>query len=325
MGSNLSFLQPIHRELNNVEKELHRQLSSADSLSAKVGEYIFRSGGKRLRPALLLLSAKHFGYNGAATIKIAAAVELLHTASLLHDDVLDNARLRRGAKSVNSVWGNKISILIGDFLFAKSSAILSSYSQHNNVIQLFSRTMVKMVEGELLQIRKSRKIAITEKDYIEIVDKKTAHLTSIACKIGAILAGAKENNINAMARFGRKLGIAFQITDDTLDYTSTENEFGKAIGKDIEEGKITLPLIYVLRNCNATEKKPIHDALLGVNGESNIKYIYKLIMKYRSIEYAKGIAKKISEDASSELQNLKSSRARDSLVKLAEYIIERRY
>ncbi len=312
----------IQKELKEVEKALLREVSSANSLSAEVSRYVFKSGGKRLRPALLLLSAKHYNYNGRATIELAAAIELIHTASLLHDDVLDEATLRRGTASVNSVWGNRISILVGDFLFAKASAILSRYTEYE-VTRMVSNTMLKMVEGELLQMSKNKNHGTTEEDYIEIIDKKTADLLSIACRIGASLAGAKESEIRSFSNFGKYFGTAFQIIDDTLDYTSTEDEFGKAIGNDLREGKLTLPLIHVLKRCSKEEHKKVLETIKS--SSPDIHYIHKLIDKYNSIDYAKKKAKEFSMSAVKELKKLKPTEARLALEKLSEYIIERRF
>jgi len=319
---NINLFNIIQKELKRVENELIRNVSSGNSISSDVSRYVFRSGGKRLRPALLLLCAKHYGYNGNATIQLAAAIEFIHTASLLHDDVVDDATLRRGNASVNSVWGNRISILVGDFLFAKASAILSRYIKHD-VIRMVSQTMLKMVDGELLQMSRNKDHKTTEEDYIEIIDKKTADLISIACRIGATLAGGKKSEINAFSNFGKYFGIAFQIIDDTLDYTSTEREFGKAIGTDLREGKLTLPLIHLLRVCTPSEQKAVYRIIESSNPD--LKYIYKLINKYNSIDYAKNRAREYSEKAKMELYKLKPTEARQTLEKLSEYIIERRF
>lgn len=318
----IDFLTIIQKELKEVEKELLHEVSSAHSLSADVSKYVFRSGGKRLRPALLLLSAKHYNYNGTATIQLAAAIELIHTASLLHDDVVDEATLRRGTASVNSVWGNRISILVGDFLFAKASAILSRYTKYE-VTKIVSETMLKMVEGELLQMSKNKNHGTTERDYIQIIDKKTADLLSIACRIGASLAGAKPSEIDSFTNFGKYFGTAFQIIDDTLDYTSTEMEFGKAIGNDLKEGKLTLPLIHVLKTCSKEERKRVLETIKS--SSPDLVFIYELINKYNSIEYAKKKAMNFSKRAVNELKKLKPTEARVALEKLSEYIIERRF
>lgn len=318
----IDFLTIIQKELKEVEKELLNEVSSAHSLSTEVSRYIFRSGGKRLRPALLLLSAKHYNYNGTETIQLATAIELIHTASLLHDDVVDEATLRRGTASVNSVWGNRISILVGDFLFAKASAILSRYTEYE-VTKMVSKTMLKMVEGELLQMSKNKNHGTTEEDYIEIIDKKTADLLSIACRIGATIGGAKPSETNSFGKFGKYFGTAFQIIDDTLDYTSTEVEFGKAIGNDLKEGKLTLPLIHALKVCSKQERKKIFETIKS--SSPDLHYIHKLINKYNSIDYAKKRAKEFSQNAVKELKKLKPTEARFALEKLSEYIIERRF
>lgn len=318
----LDLFKIIQKELREVERHILDEVSSTHSLSSDVSKYIFRSGGKRLRPALLLLCAKHYDFNGSATIELASAIELIHTASLLHDDVVDEATLRRGTASVNSVWGNRVSILVGDFLFAKASAILGRHVKYG-ITRMVSATMLKMVEGELLQMSKNKNHGMTEKDYIDIIDKKTADLISLACRIGATLGGGKPSEIEAFSNFGKNFGIAFQIIDDTLDYTSTETEFGKAIGNDLKEGKLTLPLIHVIKICNESERKNIYKTIDSKNPDLN--YIYQLINKYNSIDYAKSRAREFSENAKKDLKKLKPTSAREALEKLSEYIIERRF
>lgn len=318
----INFFKIIEKELQMVENQLIREVSTANSLSSEVSKYIFKSGGKRLRPALLILTAKHYNYSGDAHIHIATAIEFIHTASLLHDDVVDEATIRRGTASVNSVWGNRISILVGDFLFAKASSILLNHLKHE-IVSTITKTMLKMAEGELLQMSKNKNHATTEDDYIEIVDKKTADLISSACRIGAIIGGGTKSEIERFARFGRDFGIAFQIIDDTLDYTSTVHELGKAIGNDLKEGKLTLPLIYVLKVCKNNEREKIYKTISSDNPD--MKFIFSLIAKYKAIEYAKDKARSYAQSALQELVSLPKSKARSTLEGLSKYVVERRF
>src|SRR5512138_2108433 len=244
----------IGEELKGVEEQFKKDLASDVPLIRKVGEYVLSSGGKRIRPALLLLAAKLCGYTGSRHIPLASVVEFIHTATLLHDDVVDEANIRRGIPSANTLWGNSASVLVGDFLFSKSFSLMVADGDLN-VLRVLSAATTRIAEGEVLQLVCTSDLEITEERYIEVVVCKTAVLLAAACQAGAIIGGATAEQEAALAAFGMDLGIAFQLMDDTLDYVADEKEFGKSIGHDLEEGKITLPLIETLKRCSAAERE----------------------------------------------------------------------
>ena len=232
--------------LKSVEEHMEKYLHSEILLIPEVSNYLISSGGKRFRPLLLLIASDLCGYKGEKHYPLSAVIEFIHTASLLHDDVVDHAETRRGKASANHVWGNSASVLVGDFLYSKSFKLMTDHGNFS-IVKLLSATTNTMAEGEVLQLMRCGDIDISEKDYLSVVEKKTAVLISAACAVGGILADAPEAKVEALTRFGMRLGMAFQITDDTLDYVAVEDEFGKAIGMDLKEGKITLPLIRTLK------------------------------------------------------------------------------
>ena len=253
----------IGDELKQVEQQFKKDLASDVPLIRKVGEYVLSSGGKRIRPALLLLAAKLCDYGGDRHVPLASVIEFIHTATLLHDDVVDNANLRRGIASANTLWGNEASVLVGDFLFSKSFSLMVADGDLN-ILRILSGATTKIAEGEVLQLVCTSDLTMTEERYIEVVKCKTAVLISAACQAGAILGKVSPEQEVALKDFGMELGIAFQLMDDVLDYAADQKEFGKSIGHDIEEGKITLPLIHTLQLCNADEKERIGEVFISM-------------------------------------------------------------
>jgi octaprenyl-diphosphate synthase len=232
-------------ELRRVEAHLDEMFSHENLLVKSVARHLLGSGGKRLRPMFLLLSARLSGYKGSDHIPLAGIVEIIHTASLLHDDVVDEADLRRGNPTANSLWGNATVVLVGDYLY--SNALKYAVSFNNlKIIKALSSAITCMTDGELIQLEKTSDISITEEEYLRIASGKTGALFSEACRIGGILGGVSEEQEEAIASYGMNVGIAFQMMDDILDYGADEGELGKKLGKDLEEGKITLPLICLL-------------------------------------------------------------------------------
>ena len=273
-------------DMQQVEKHLDRYLTSEVKLIPEVSHHLIDSGGKRFRPLLLLVSSRLCGYNGEHRFPLAAVIEFIHTASLLHDDVIDQATIRRGKTSANNIWGNAASVLVGDFLYSKAFKLMSEIGDIA-LIKLMSRITNVMSEGEVFQLMKCGDVNITEEEYLAIIEKKTAVLLSAACAAGAILGSASEDKIDALGQFGYKIGMAFQITDDTLDYMAQEQEFGKSIGKDLEEGKMTLPLIFALKNATQEEKDKARDLIANKEGnEKIIPVILSLIQKYKGIDYS---------------------------------------
>jgi octaprenyl-diphosphate synthase len=299
-------------------------LRSEVYLIPEVIHYIIGSGGKRFRPLLLLASSSLCGYKGEKRYPLSAVIEFIHTATLLHDDVIDAAETRRGKTSANNVWGNAASVLVGDFLYSKSFKLMTD---HGNlaIIKLLSETTNTMSEGEVFQLVKRGDINIAEKEYLSIIEKKTAILISAACALGGILGDAPDIQIEALTRFGMRLGSAFQITDDTLDYVAEEAELGKAIGKDLEEGKMTLPLIRTLKKCNPEERSLIKRVI--ENRERNgqdMADVMSLIHRYDGINYSLNKAKAYIDEGKGFLESFEASEARDALLAISDYIIERR-
>ena len=241
------FMKLVEKDLNKLELSIDRLITTKIGFIKEIVNYIIKSGGKRVRPILVILSAKLCGYRGEKHIPFAAIIEFIHTATLLHDDVVDNAKTRRGVSTVNTVWGNEPSVLVGDFLYSKSFELMSNEG-NPEILKIISQATTALSEGEILEIIKTADIDTTEKDYFEIIGNKTAVLFSAACEIGAILGKVTTKQRNALKNFGYKLGIAFQLRDDILDYTSYDDVLGKRVGTDLKEGKITLPFIHALKS-----------------------------------------------------------------------------
>ncbi|MCE5264960.1 MAG: polyprenyl synthetase family protein [Deltaproteobacteria bacterium] len=309
-------------DLKKVEEHMEMYLRSEVRLIPEIIHHLVGSGGKRFRPLLLLAAADLCGYRGERRYPLSAIIEFIHTASLLHDDVIDEAETRRGKVSANHVWGNAASVLVGDFLYSKSFKLMTDDGTPA-ILKLISTTTNTMSEGEVFQLMKAGDTNLTEKEYLLIVEKKTSILISAACAIGAILGNAAESQIEALTRFGMRLGTAFQITDDTLDYVAKEEEFGKAIGQDLSEGKLTLPLIRTMRKCNPEEKAFIRTGIETKNIEAT-EAIMALIHRYDGIPYALGKAKACIEEARGFLAPFPDSDAKTALLTIAGYIIERR-
>jgi octaprenyl-diphosphate synthase len=255
-----SAVERLAPSLELVERAMREQLSSASGLVGTLGEHVLGAGGKRVRPALLLLSAELCGYTGPRCFQVAAAVELLHTATLLHDDVVDLSELRRGRPSANAVWGNRRAVLAGDFFYARASSMIVEDGDLD-ILWIFAGTIRSMAEGELLQLERSFDPSVTEAHYFSVIEHKSAVLLSAACEAGSILGGVTRAERRKLADYGRELGLAFQLRDDALDYEAGEAELGKRAFADLREGKITLPLLLALKRCSAAERDAIASVL----------------------------------------------------------------
>jgi len=319
-------LSILKNDLDDVEGLISKNLGSSVPLLSDIGYYLSGGRGKRIRPILVLLSSKINGYEGIRSIIYSTVVELIHMATLLHDDVVDGAEKRRGSVSVNSKWGNQASILVGDYLFAKSFSLMAE-DKDNKIIDSISRTVVKMAEGEVMQLAGSYKITEDEKTYMEIINRKTASLMSSCCEIGAILGnnGRKEERI--LLSFGLDIGMAFQLVDDALDYVAKEDKLGKSLCKDLKEGNITLPLIHLYRTVNGTDKKRIKDIVESDNiiEKDQIGLIIDMMMNYGTIDYTMGIAKKYIETAKEKMNIFSDSKYLKALLTVADYIVERKF
>lgn len=318
-----SALALIENDLKSVEMQFVKDLHSNVPLISKVAQYLFSSGGKRIRPALLLLSARLCDYKGDRHIPLASVIEFIHTATLLHDDVVDNAQIRRGIASANTLWGNEASVLVGDYLFSKSFSIMIADGDLKIMHALSSATTI-IAEGEVLQLISSTDLDITEERYIDVIKSKTAILLATACQTGAILGNVSHEREIALKGFGMNLGIAFQLIDDTLDYTSSEEKFGKSIGHDLEEGKITLPLIHTLRNCSPGEKDFIASIIQKDSfDEEDFKQVFELVHRYGGIDYSLKVANEYIDCGKSSLDVFEDSQEKSALTQIADYVLTR--
>ena len=316
-------LNLLNDEILRVEEQFRKDLASRVPLIRKVGEYVLASGGKRVRPMMLLLSAKLVGYQGESHIGLASVVEFIHTATLLHDDVVDSAVLRRGQDSVNAVWGNEASVLVGDFLFAKSFSIMVREG-NLEILKTLSDATTQMAEGEVLQLISTCDVDLDEERYIEVVRNKTAVLLSAATRCGALLGACPPEQEEALSAYGMDLGIAFQFMDDALDYVADQDAFGKECGHDLLEGKVTLPLIHTLKRCNAEERKKIAGIIEQETlPDEDLKYIVGLIHSYDGIDYTRDRAKLLIGSAKGHLASFADCPAKEAMIRLADYVVSR--
>lgn len=310
------------QDLKIVEDKIRDIFSSHVFTIPLIGKHILDGGGKRLRPLILLLSAEMAGFRGDARLILAGIIESIHTASLLHDDVVDGAEIRRGKLPAHSIWGNQVVILVGDFLYSNALR-LAVLQRSQRVMEALSEATTRMTEGEILQLSKTADPDISEEDYLNIISAKTAALISAACRIGGILGSVHEDMENALARFGMKTGIAFQMADDILDYMAEESELGKRLGKDLREGKITLPLICLLKTVTPSEKEQINNIIKNGFKKSGLRIILKLFRKYHTIEHSLEKAQDLIADAKAELSVFPDSDAKKALFAIADYTLQR--
>ncbi len=317
-------LRLLDGDLRRVEAQFKEDLTSEVPLIRKVGEYVLGSGGKRMRPLMLLLAARLAGYRGDAHIGLASVVEFIHTATLLHDDVVDGAVLRRGNASANSVWGNEASVLVGDFLFAKSFSIMVR-GGNLGVLKALSDATTQMAEGEVQQLISTCDLDLDEESYLGVVRNKTAILIAAACRVGGILGGIDPTREEALAAFGMDLGMAFQLMDDALDYVADQEEFGKAKGHDLAEGKMTLPLIHVLRHCSDEERQRVA-AVIEVDelSDNDLNDVIALIDRYQGIAYTRQRASELVASAKTHLAVFNDGAEKSALHTVADYVVSRR-
>jgi octaprenyl-diphosphate synthase len=313
----------VRTDLQKVEEEFCLQSVSTVQPITEIGQYLQISGGKRLRPALVLLASRLCGYDGPAMIRMGAVVELIHTATLVHDDVIDAADIRRGRPSTNSRWGNHMSVLAGDWLYMQAFNVALAERNFKILDLLIGLTQV-MVEGELLQITCLRKMEVTEDDYLELAFRKTACLFSASLRLGALLAGKEEEEESRLGAYGINLGLAFQLIDDILDFTSSEEILGKPTGSDLREGKITLPLIYLLQQ-TAPEEAQTVSRVLGDGGFNSVKFaeILEIMERHKSLQASRSRAQDFAEKAKSCLEGFPESPYKDALRSLPDFIVER--
>jgi len=317
-------LNEYKSDMERMESRIHESLGTDVPLIRQVSKYILGAGGKRFRPLLHLLSARLCGFREHnAEYVLGSVVEYIHTASLLHDDVIDEAKVRRGRSSANTIWGNQASILVGDYLYSK--ALFHGVRLHNQrVMDVLSETTTTMSEGEVLQLMQIQNADMAEADYFRLVECKTGVLISAACRLGAIISKAPLSQEDSLTAYGKKLGLAFQITDDTLDYAADQQRLGKVLGKDLEEGKVTLPLIYLMQKASPDEQAALRNILQAdAVAESDLTYTLGLMTKHGAVDDALKVAQSLSDEAKASLAVFPDSPARQALMAVADYVVQR--
>jgi octaprenyl-diphosphate synthase len=316
-------VQLVEDDLVRVEEIFAEQFRSDVGLVGEIGRYVQDGGGKRIRPALLLLAARLCGYRGERAVRLASVVEFIHTATLLHDDIIDEAMVRRGRRSVNSRWGNDITVLLGDFLYTKSMAM--ALSQDNlPILRLLSDVTLRMIEGELLEIERDGDLEVSEAAHVDLMRRKTADLFAACLRIGAMLGGAPREREEALSRYGVSLGIAFQMVDDLLDFTADERVLGKPAANDLREGKLTLPVILLLRRAGPRARQAVA-AVVEDRGFSRVsrEELLRLAEEHGALEGARELAESYAQAARRELPAFERSPYREALEILPDFILAR--
>lgn len=311
----------IQKDFEATNQLIIEQLTSDVPLIQSIASHIIKSGGKRLRPTLLLLAANALNIQGIEHHELAAVVEFIHTATLLHDDVVDNSALRRGKTTANEMWGNKASILVGDFLYSRAFQILAK-RENIPVMKILAHTTNALSEGEVMQLVTQNQLDLTETTYLQVIERKTASLFSASSQIGAILATQNQQAQHDFGQYGYQLGMAFQISDDCIDYVSNTNIAGKNIGDDFKEGKVTLPLIYAFRHGEKALCETVKTALKNQD-PTQLPLTLQLLKETQAIEYCKSLATQYAEAAKKALESYQDNKYINALCKLADFSVNR--
>jgi octaprenyl-diphosphate synthase len=315
--------EPIRADLEQVDREFARQVESQVELIPTIGGYIQSSGGKRVRPAVLLMASRLGGYTGDRAVVFAAAIEFIHTATLVHDDIIDESELRRGRLAVHARWGNDVTVLLGDYLYIKSMALALTHDTLD-IVRVLCDVTLKMIEGEIFQLTKNGDAAITEEEHFDIIRRKTAFLFGGSAQIGGMLGRVTKEQEQALQQYGFNLGIAFQVVDDLLDFTGDLAALGKPVGADLVEGKMTLPLIHLLGQPGHRGGDIVRD-IIAKRAATTEQWddILALLREHRSIEYASRKAVEFAERAKKQLSVFPPSSERDALLALPDYVLSR--
>jgi len=317
-------LTAVEDDLKDIEKALTDNLNPYLDLVSEVAGHLLFSGGKRLRPLLMVLSARLCGYTGNYEKTFSTALEYLHTATLLHDDLVDDAALRRGKQVAHATWGNSITVLVGDYLLARALSI-SAGTGKLRIIQILAELTESMSQGEVHQLMRKGDINLQEEEYLEVIRRKTAMLFEAACRVSAIIADAPSDSEKALADYGYNLGIAFQMADDLFDYTLTTSEFGKQVGADLREGKLTLPVIHALGKSNGDDKALMIRIILDQNfSVADFKKLIELMDKHGGLAYTQKVAAAYIDKAKSALAIFEPSPTKDIMMDIADYALTRR-
>ena len=311
----------VEEEMQAVDAHILKRLRSEVVLINQLGSYIVSGGGKRLRPLMALLSAKACGYEGQGHIGLAAIVELIHTATLLHDDVVDDSKLRRNRETANAIWGNEAAVLVGDFLYTRAFEMMVELDSMR-IMEILAAATNTITEGEVLQLLNCHDPDTSEERYMEVIHSKTAKLFEAATQIGAVLAGMPKAQETALARYGMHAGTAFQLIDDVLDYRASAEVMGKNVGDDLAEGKPTLPLIHAMRKADAKGREVIREAIIH-GGLERIGEVLATIESTKALEYTESVARAEAEKAREQLAVLPESPYKDALISLTHAAVER--
>jgi octaprenyl-diphosphate synthase len=319
----LRLFEPIRGDLEKVEREFGRHLQSQVDLIPRIGKYIQTSGGKRVRPAVLLMAARLCGYSGERAVLYASVVEFIHTATLVHDDIIDDSELRRGRLAVHSQWGNDITVLLGDFLYIKSMS-LALTQDSLDIIRLLCDVTLRMIEGELYQLTKNGDVQITEDEHFDIIRRKTAYLFSGCAQIGGMLGNATPEQVRALREYGFKLGVAFQLMDDLLDFTGDTDALGKPVGGDLREGKLTLPVIRLMHT-GGPEARALVTEIVRERSVTLERWaeLCRLLADHGALEFATRRAMEFAESARGHMDAFAPGPERDALTALADYVLTR--
>jgi len=313
----------IQDDMEAVNQLIRQSLYSEVALIGELGNYLINSGGKRIRPALVLLSARACGYQGTMHHQVAAIIEFIHTATLLHDDVVDASNMRRGKETANAIWGNEASVLVGDFVYSRAFEMMIKVKSMR-VMEILAHATNTIAEGEVMQLLNVHNADTTIESYLDVIHCKTAKLFEAGSELGALLSGATEEQITAMATYGMHLGTAFQLVDDVLDYSSSTDELGKNVGDDLAEGKPTLPLIYTIQHGNKEQAALVRHAI-EKGGLDNIDAVLEAIEATGAITYTAQLAREEASKAREVLSIFPSSPYKEALLSLADFSVERSF
>jgi octaprenyl-diphosphate synthase len=322
-ASQNALLQPISADMDAVNAVIRRQLHSEVPLVNQIAEYIISAGGKRIRPILVLLAANAYGYRGTHHHDLAAVVEFIHTATLLHDDVVDESSLRRGRKTANALFGNAASVLVGDFVYSRAFQMMVGV-KNMRVMQILADATNVIAEGEVLQLLNMHDPDVTEERYLQVIRSKTAKLFEAAAQLGALIAGAPDEAIEAAAEYGRSLGTAFQLIDDVLDYSGNATDIGKNVGDDLREGKPTLPLIYLMQH-GTPEQRQLVRACIETGDEQHFDEILAAITGSGALDYTRRAAQSAKQRAIDSIAAIPDSVFKDSLLQLCAFAVDRNH
>lgn len=319
-GDMRAALAPIAADMSAVDQLIRDRLSSDVALINTIADYIVAAGGKRLRPAIVLMVARALGYQGSQHVLLAAVIEFIHTATLLHDDVVDESDLRRGRSTANAMFGNAASVLVGDFLYSRSFQMMVE-TDSLRVMRILADATNRISEGEVLQLLNIHDPSVDEERYFGVIERKTATLFEAGARIAAVIAGADAATEDACGTYGATLGRAFQIVDDILDYSGKTEEIGKQLGDDLREGKVTLPVIHALRQASAADREFIIEAIRS--GDGDFARITEIVVTSGALEYSKAAAQREVEAGTAALGALPDSEFKNSLIQLLSFAIDR--